>query len=127
VRISRISSLTIKPVLAGSTALPLLFGHPWLHVEIGRSSRDTAIWTMISTPVRLAHEKARNSRPPSLAIHSLLLLLLSPPPRRKVARTVKKGHDQDPVVFHFVQQPILEHEELAKRWIVQLAHDAPAL
>ena len=43
------------------------------------------------------------------------------------ARTVKKGHDQDPVVFHFVQQPILEHEELANRRIVQLAHDAPAL
>jgi hypothetical protein len=58
---------------------------------------------------------------------SLLLLLSSLPPRREVAHAAEKCDDQDSVVFHFVQQAILEHEELPNRWIVQLGHDAPAL
>ncbi len=63
----------------------------------------------------------------SKAVRISLLPLLSLPPRREVARAAEKCHDQDPVVFHFVQQPILEHEEPSNRWVVQLAHDAPAL
>jgi hypothetical protein len=71
-------------------------------------------------------ETTRSGSPPP-ATHCLLLLLLSLPPRREVARAVEKCHDQDPVVLHFVQQPILEHNELANRRIVELAHEAPAL
>jgi hypothetical protein len=66
-------------------------------------------------------------REPPSERHVSLLLLSSLPPRREVARAVEKWHDQYTVLFYFVQQPMLEHQELANRWIVQLGHDAPAL
>jgi hypothetical protein len=55
------------------------------------------------------------SRSPALSMHGLLLPLLSLPPRREVARAVEKCDDQDTVVFHFVQQPILKHGGAPKR------------